>query len=47
MAVTEIPWPSGIDPMEVPDQSSGWSMAPFSSYGSPSPVSWPNPNRRR
>src|SRR4029453_19549957 len=47
MAVTEIPWPIGIDPIAVPDQLSGSSRIPGSSCGKPRAVGWPNPKRRR
>ncbi len=47
MAVTEIPWPIGIEPMDVPHHSSAGSSSPVFSWGRPSAVFSPNPNRRR
>ena len=47
IGVTATPWPIGMDPIDVPDQSSGSSIRPPDSFGKSSPVREPNPKRRR
>ncbi len=47
MAVTATPWPIGIEPIDVPDQSSTSSSRPPDSSGNSSAVCSPKPKRRR
>jgi hypothetical protein len=46
-ALTATPEPIGMEPIDVPDQSSRSSMMPAVSSGNPRPVGSPRPKRVR